>query len=67
MTLTQFLSTLTTDNLSVTIKESGESGATLITFTSGGYASIESDLLAKSVVSWAVTKTNGITVIISAS
>ena len=62
MTLQNFLSALTTENQSVTI---ADSTGTLITFTSQGYASVESDILARDVESWGVTN-KGISVTIAA-
>ncbi len=59
MTLSEFLGALATNNIQVTLKDtSGE----LITFTSGGYAAVESDILAREVSGWALDKNNKISV-----
>lgn len=51
MTLQALLSTLETNNVTVTIKTAvGD----IITFTSGGYQGVESDILAREVESWSV-------------
>ena len=50
MTLNDILSKLTTANLSTTIKNAAED---VITFVSGGYLGVESDILARTVESWA--------------
>lgn len=49
MTLSDILSTLTTTTLSVTIKNATSD---IITFTSGGYLGVESDILGRTVDSW---------------
>lgn len=64
MTLSDFLSALSTDNVQVTLKDAS---GTLITFTSGGYASVESDILAREVSGWALDKNNKITVTLAAA
>ena len=55
MTLNDILSKLTTANLSTTIKNAAED---VITFVSGGYQGVESDILARNVKSWAVNGKN---------
>lgn len=55
MTLNDILSALTTANLSVTIKNATDD---VITFTSGGYQGVESDILARTVAAWSVTGRN---------
>lgn len=49
MTLNDILSTLTSNAVSVTIKNATSD---VITFTSGGYLGVESDILARTVESW---------------
>lgn len=49
MTLSDFFSKLTTPDLSVTIKNAVED---VITFISGGYLGVESDILTRNVASW---------------
>lgn len=51
MTVNDILSTLTTENLSVTIKNAV---ADVITFISGGWRGVESDILSRTVASWGV-------------
>jgi len=55
MTLNDILSKLTTANLSTTIKNAVED---VITFTSGGYQGVESDILARTVEAWALNGRN---------
>ncbi len=51
MTVNEFLSTLTTTDRSITLVEGDTE---LITFVSGGYASIESDILERMIESWSI-------------
>ena len=55
MTLNDILSKLTTANLSTTIKNAAEE---VITFVSGGYQGVESDILARTVEAWALNGRN---------
>ena len=64
MTLNQFLSSLSTDNLQITLRDTS---GVLITFISGGYASVESDILERQVSAWALDKNNHISVTLSAA
>ena len=62
MTLQTLLSTLTTKTLQTTISDSSKK---IITFVSEGYEGVESDILAREVVSWG-TKGNNLDIIITA-
>ena len=61
MTLREFMSCLTNATLNVVLSD--ENG-NLITFISGGYASVESDLLARKVKKWSVNSSTSISVLL---
>lgn len=58
MTLLEFISTLGTQNVNVTIID-GDTEKIIIEFKSQGYAGVESDILAKNVSSWTVSSVVG--------
>ena len=61
MTLNEFLSTLGSEKISVNLSDDN---GDLISFVSGGYASVESDLLAREVKRWKVDGASAISVIL---
>ena len=61
MTLRDFMICLTNANLNVGLSD--ENGD-LITFVSGGYASVESDLLDRKVKKWSVNSSTSISIVL---
>lgn len=61
MTLLEFISALSTDDVNISVVDSTTDKA-IITFISQGYAGVESDLTARPVVSWSLVGAGKITV-----
>lgn len=61
MTLLEFISALSTDDINISVVDSTTDKA-IITFISQGYAGVESDLTARPVVSWSLVGAGKITV-----
>lgn len=66
MTLLQFISTLSTQNVNVTVKD-GDSDTEIIQFKSQGYQGVESDVSARTVKRWEVTGAAAIMVVLNAA
>ena len=62
MTLQDFISALKTKEIKVILNDIDDNE--LIKFYSEGYASVESDILARDVSKWSITSTSSITVVL---
>lgn len=63
MTLNQFLSTLTSDNIQVTLIDGG-TNAEIITFKAPGYASLDDDIEDRRIQSWGIAAPVAIKIIL---
>lgn len=61
MTLLEFISALSTDDVNISVVDSTTDKA-IITFISQGYEGVESDLTARPVVSWSLVGAGKVTV-----
>lgn len=66
MTLLDFVAALTTQNVSVKVKD-GDTDAVLIEFKSAGISGVESDLSARTVRRWTIDGSTAITVVLDAA
>ena len=67
MILKDFLSTLKTADIKVTIYDASDTDTELIKFYAGGYEGVESDLLAKTIKKWEINSGVAVTVILNAA
>lgn len=63
MTLKQFLSTLTSDNIQVTLIAGG-TNTEIITFKAPGYASLDNDIEDRCIQSWSIVTPVAIKIIL---
>lgn len=64
MTLAQFLSTLTTAGIQVTIKDVVTGGEIAI-IKAGGYSALDDEIEARTVAQWSVISTSQLTVLLN--
>lgn len=62
MTLEQFISTLKTSDIKVSVFSVEDAETEIIKFYSDGYAGVESDILARTVKRWSITSSSAISV-----
>ena len=66
MTLLDFVTALTTQNVSVKVKD-GDTDTVLIEFKSAGIAGVEGDISARTVKRWTIDGCTAITVVLDAA